>query len=202
MLSKLTLAVFFFTSAIHAFSQVVPAAEESGHLTLDAGAGLSYYYMDYGPGHELGGTLWVDATPHIGPHFLQGLGAELEARDLSLDPEKPLSSRFRTDTAGGGPIYTVQHFRNFKPFVKFIVSYGSIDYSYRSRLTPNVKYGHLTWGLNAPGGGLDYRVHNNFWVRADYEYQSWINLFDNHKDLNPDGFTFGAVYELNLRHSR
>lgn len=199
MFPKLTLAAFFVTSAIHAFSQVAPAAAAGAQLSLDAGAGFSDYYMDFGSGRELGGTLWIDANPHLGPHYLQGLGAELEARDLSLDPGRALENEFRTDTIGGGPIYTLERFHNIKPYAKFILSYGSIDYFYRPHST--LKFGHLTWGLNAPGGGLEYRVHSNLWVRVDYEYQSWINLFDNHKDLDPDGFTFGAVYEFRPRHS-
>jgi hypothetical protein len=194
LFSKLTMAALFGLFAIPTLSQVAPTATVPGGLSLDAGVGFSSYHMDFGPGVEFGGALWIDAGLNMGPSYLHGLGGEIEARDLSLDPGGSLPRRFRTDTAGGGPIYTVEHFRRFKPYVKFIVSFGSIDYRFSEP-----KYGHLTWTVYAPGGGIDWRVFKNLSVRADYEYQDWSNLFLNGKDLNPEGVTLGFVYEIKHR---
>jgi hypothetical protein len=45
---------------------------------------------------------------------------EVEARDISLDRgDKP--SNYREDTAGGGPMYTWRHYRNFRPYGKYLI---------------------------------------------------------------------------------
>jgi opacity protein-like surface antigen len=55
----------------------------------------------------------------------------------------------------------------------------------------------------APGGGIDYRAFGNVWLRADYEYQDWPNIFGKGYDLDPQGVTVGAMYEFgNHRSSR
>jgi hypothetical protein len=156
---------------------------------MSAGAGVSDYKMDFGPGHEWGGTLWYDANLHGVSPLLEGLGIEIEARDLSLHRGPLLPNDFRTDTLGGGLTYTYRHFQNFRPYVKFLGSYGSLDIS---------KHGyHFTWVDWAPGGGVEYRPFGHVWLRADYEYQDWNNIFQNGWDLDPQGFTVGAMYEFN-----
>jgi hypothetical protein len=185
--------LLFAALAIPAFSQVAPAATGGGGLTLAAGGGVSLYSMDYGNGHDWGGTLWLDANPNWGPSFLQGLGAEVEARDLSFYPEsKYLPKGFRTDTLGGGPIYTWRHFQKIRPYVKGVISYGNLDICKGCY--------HFDWTVFAPGGGVEYRPFGRVWVRADYEYQAWFNIFGKGYDLDPNGFTVGAVYDFGHPH--
>jgi opacity protein-like surface antigen len=155
---------------------------------MAAGAGVSDYKMDYGAGHEWGGTLWFDASPGGLPSFLQGLGVEIEARDLSLHRGPNLPNDMRTDTLGGGLKYSLRHFHRVRPYVKFLASYGSLDLYKNSY--------HFTWVDWAPGGGIDYRPFGHVWLRADYEYQDWNNIFQHGYDLDPQGFTVGAVYEF------
>jgi hypothetical protein len=148
--------------------------------------------MDFGAGHEWGGTLWFDANLNHVPAYLRGLGIEVEARDLSLNRGPLLPSGFRTDTLGGGLKYSIRHFHNFRPYVKFLGSYASLDIR-----KPNGY--HFTWVEWAPGGGIEYRPFGHLWLRADYEYQDWNNVFGYGWDLNPQGVTAGAQYEFGHR---
>jgi hypothetical protein len=47
------------------------------------GAGFSGYNPDYGHGHLLGGTLWIDNSPNLGPPLLHGMSIEVKAHDLN-----------------------------------------------------------------------------------------------------------------------
>jgi len=189
---KLTLAALCVALAVPVSAQVAPAATGGGGLTLAAGGGVSNYYMDYGRGLEWGGTLWVDGNLNVGPSFLQGFGLEVEARDLSLDRGSGLPNDMRTDTLGGGFKYSWRHFHNFRPYAKMLASYGSLDLT---------KHGyHLTWVEWAPGGGIEYRPFGRIWLRADYEYQAWNDIFGKGYDLDPQGFTVGAVYDFGHPH--
>jgi hypothetical protein len=164
-------------------------------MTFAVGGGVSAYKMDFGPGHELGGTLWLDGNLNLGPSYLQGLGIEVEARDLSLDRSPRLPNNMRTDTLGGGFKYSVKHFHNFRPYAKFLASYGSLDV-----YKPGY---HWTWLVLSPGGGIDYRPFGGpIWVRADYEYQDWPDVFRHGWNLDPQGFTVGALYEFGHHRSR
>jgi opacity protein-like surface antigen len=187
---KYLLAALLFTSAIPAISQVAPAAT-SGGFPLVVGAGVSDYDVDWGHGRMEGGTLWIDYAPSLRPSFLNGLGIEAEARDISIGHSNTQPANFRQDTAGGGPIYSWRHFRNFRPYAKYLWYFGSFDFR-----SDDPNYNHDTRVVRAPGGGFDYRVFRHIWVRADYEYQSWPNLFRKVNALNPQGFTLGAVYDF------
>jgi hypothetical protein len=79
-------AVSLLTAAIPIFSQVVPQAKETG-LPFTLGAGVSSFDVDWGHGRMLGGTLWADWHPSRIPSLLNGLGVEVEARDISLNRE-------------------------------------------------------------------------------------------------------------------
>ena len=189
---KVVQTVLFAALAVSSSAQVVPSATRAGGLTIDVGAGPSYYHMDWGHGDEFGGTLWVDANLDKGPLFLKGLGVELEARDLSLDRGSTLPNDMRTDTLGGGPIYSWRHFDRVRPYTKFLVSYGNLDIN---------KGGyHFDWVLYQPGAGVEYRPFGHVWVRADYEYQIWPKLFGSNWSYDPDGVTVGVLYEF--RHHR
>jgi opacity protein-like surface antigen len=190
-------ALLFASFAISAFSQVEPSATSGvGRLTFDAGAGVSDYNMDYSRGHEWGGTLWLDVNPHIGSSFLRNFSVEVEARDLSRHRGPYLPNNMRTDTLGGGLKYSWHLSRNFRPYVKALASYGSLDLT-----KPGY---HWTWVEYAPGGGIDYRPFGHIWLRVDYEYQVWPSVitYPQTITLDPQGFTVGALYEFGRRHDR
>jgi opacity protein-like surface antigen len=194
-----TLTVSLFVPLFPAFSQVVPAAYKGGRLPLSIGIGPSSYDVDWGHGRMYGGTIWADWYPAQLPQILHGLGIEVEARDISLhqncsSPGFCPQKNMRQDTAGGGPIFTWRHYRDFHPYAKFMIEDGSVDFY------PLPGYSHDTRTLFAFGGGFEYRIFHQIWARADYEYQNWGTLLGN--TLNPQGVTVGVAYDFSHSHLR
>lgn len=143
-------------------------------IPLTVGVGYSNYATD-SSGRLSGPSLWIDRNFYQGPSYLRGLGFEAETRDLNCDRTGG-SPNLRMDTASGGVIYTWHHLHNFNPYMKFLIGYGSIDFTVAN--TPNYK--HDTRTLYAPRGGLDYRVFRNVSVRGNYDYQFWPDFFNHH----------------------
>ncbi|MGH9600410.1 MAG: outer membrane beta-barrel protein [Terracidiphilus sp.] len=189
-------AVLFLATTLPLSSQTVPAGEE-GHSPFSVGGGVSNFDVDWGHGRMYGGTLWLDWHPSFVPRILDGIGLEAEARDISIGHSSSQPSNFRLDTGGGGVIYTWRHFRNVRPYAKYLVSLGSFDF--RSR---DPYYSHDTRTVTAIGGGVEARVFRNVRVRADYEYQFWpdFDLAPNGSTLDPQGFTLGAMYDFGRFH--
>jgi len=192
----------FLTCATHStFAQAVPAATQ-GRSPWAIGAGISGFNPDYGHGHLLGGTLWIDYTFTRVPSFLQGLSMELEARDLNYDRNAPGVSTLRQDTAGGGLLYSWRHFVKLRPYAKLLAEYGNDDYGLYKHtingLVPGNRY-HDSRNFLGAGGGVEYLVTPRLWVRADYEYQSWPDFFKYTTPagrLTPQGITVGAMYHF------
>jgi opacity protein-like surface antigen len=196
----LVLALFFLCAADRAFAQAAPAATEA-KSPLTIGAGLSSYnFHDYGPGHVLGGTLWIDYSPGQVPQHLRGIGLQIEAKDLNYGRSKTLEPNLREDVASGGVFYSWPRFRNIRPYGKFEMGFGNVDYETRSRRH------NQTRTVTSVGGGVELRAFRSVWVRADYEYQSWPDFFFHGSkpsgQLNPEGFTVGALYHFNKLHFR
>ncbi len=191
----LTLALLF-ACARPALAQAVPAATQKS-LPFAIGAGFSGYNPDYGHGRLLGGTLWIDYAPDWVPSLLRGIGLEIEARDLNYGRSSSLPGNLRQDVAEGGVMYSWPRFRNFRPYGKISWGYGNLD----SETQADHRYS-ISRTIFSGGGGVEYRVSQRVWVRADYEYQSWPDFFK-HSDptisagrLNPQGFTIGALYQF------
>jgi len=203
-----TLAALFVCSASSVLAQTEPAATKD-YLPLSIGAGISAYNPDDGHGHLLGGTLWIDYTFKYVPHFLHGIGLEAEARDLNYARSATLPPALREDTASGGLIYSWPRYRNFRPYAKAMLGYGNTDYGDNPHVANNRESRTITSG----GGGLDYRVSRNIWLRVDYEYQSWPDFYKHRSigfppfyppagRLNPQGFTVGAIYHFTHIHKK
>jgi opacity protein-like surface antigen len=205
----LSLAVIFVCSDYFASAQVVPAttanqpAATAKQPVWALGAGLSGYHPIVQTGHLLGGTLWIDYSPNWVPSFLQGIGLEAEARDLNYGRASTVSPNLREDTAEGGVIYSWPHYRKLHPYGKFLMGYGNVD---------QMVYGarhHDSRTLAIWGGGVDYKVSRNIWVRADYEHQEWPDTA--YRDVHGistayeprycDGLTIGALYHFGIRNS-
>lgn len=121
---------------------------------------------------------------------------DAEVRDIEFGRPNTVSPNFKLVTGSGGPIYTVRRFRNFQPYGKWLFGLGSFDFHVRDPY-----YTHDTRTVFAPGGGFLYRLHHHLWVRADYEYQFWPDLFPNKNNphggtLDPQGFTLGFSYDF------
>ncbi len=190
---KMLLAVLVVIASIPAFSQVAPEATVGPPLTV--GVAYSNFDTDW-TGRLQGPMFWANYNFYNHPAFLNGFGVELEGRDLNYGRSAG-QGKLRMDTIAGGPIYTFRHYRRFHPYAKYLFGYGSIDFTLLN--FPN--YTHDTRTVYAPGGGAEYRIWQNVWVRGDYEYQFWTSFFNYH-DLNPQGFTIGASYDFRGTHSR
>jgi opacity protein-like surface antigen len=189
------LALFFMGAALRARAQVTYSAEE-GKLPFTVGAGVSDFSDDWGNQNprQVGITMWVDWRLPNMPSRLQGLGIEFEGRDINYSTPSYLPGH-RMDTALGGAVYQWRHKSRIRPFGKYLMGIGSIDF-------PNgTNYTHDTRTVFQPGGGADVRFWNSFSVRGEYDYQFWHAIFGPN-DLNPNGFTIGAVYDFGLRSSR
>ena len=194
----LTLATLVVCAAHSALAQAVPAAKIArASSAVAVGAGFSGYNADFGAGHLLGGTLWIDYTPPLAPRLLHGIGLEVEARDLNYGRSPKAYTNQRMDVASGGVIYTLPRFAKLRPYGKFIMGFGSIDNG-----APVRSY-HETRTVTSVGGGVDYRVLRKLWARVDYEYQSWPDYFKlngaaHGGALTPEGFTVGVLYRFGL----
>jgi len=171
-------------------AQVAYEARE-GKVPLAVGLGVSDFSLDWGTSdpRQEGITLWVDWRISHVPRVLHGLGIEMEGRDLNLNNAPGLG--IRHDTLLGGPIYQWQHPKKIWPYAKYVLGIGSIDF----KNTANPSYQHDTRAVFAPAVGVDVLPVNRFSVRAEYEYQFWYQIFGP-RDLNPQGFTIGAVYDF------
>jgi opacity protein-like surface antigen len=184
-----------FAAISPAFSQTIPAATQ-GQLPFTLGTGVSNLNVDWGDNRMYGITVWAQWRPGDLPRLLDGLGLDIEGRDVNYGRPAALPSNFRMDTLAGGPIYTWRHYRNFQPYGKFLIGFGSIDFT-----GPNPYYKHDTRTVYAPGFGFQYRLVRHVWVRADYEYQMWPDLFGNNNTFHPQGFTAGVSYDFrSFRH--
>ena len=183
MRSKLVLAGLIVLSSLPLFAQVAPAVKIGG-LPLGVGVGFSNSDLDYGQGRRMSGiSAWADYN------LFHGLGIEAEGTTISFG--KPASlTKMRQDTIKGGAIYKIRPVFKVRPYVKFLVGLGSIDFP-----SDNPFYTHDTYGMEAAGGGAEYRVWNSLFVRGDYEYQWWPK-FHSKNTLTPNGFTIGATYYL------
>jgi opacity protein-like surface antigen len=185
-------------AAMPLFSQVVPSATDK-HLQLKIGAGFSDYNGDLGNGQLMGGALWIDAVPPHLPQALYGLALEVEARGVQTNQNSPTEHGvFREATAGGGAIYNWRHYRNFRPYAKFIADLAGQNFNIGDKA-----YHHESQVAFAPGGGVDYAISRNLWVRGDYEYQIWPDPFNNHSwYLDPQGISVGLLWDFRPLHGR
>jgi len=194
MLSSI-LTVTSFAALAPSSAQTVPAAAGpfQHNYPFTIGSGISNLDVDWAKSRMVGYSIWVDWRPGALPKILDGLGVEVEGRDLDFDRPAQLPPGFRQDTLGGGPIYTYYHFSRIRPYGKFLIDYGRLNYGYGQIATATVY---------APALGFEYRAIKRLWVRADYEYQVWPNVLNglipgyNGKSLDPQGFTLGVSYDF------
>lgn len=190
------LAIFFMCAALSAHAQVTYSAE-GGKQPFTIGVGASNFSDDWGIKNprQVGITMWVDWRLPLMPPILDGLGIEFEGRDVNYATPSDIPGH-RMDTALGGPIYQFRRLKHIRPYGKYLMGIGSIDFP-----SPGATYQHDTRTVYEPGGGVDVRFWNRFSVRAEYDYQFWHKIFGPN-DLTPNGFTIGAVYDFGFRSSR
>jgi opacity protein-like surface antigen len=184
--------LFLVAAAVPALAQVTYSAEE-GNLPFTVGTGFSNFSDDWGNANprQDGITVWLDwRLPYL-PPVLHGLGLEAEGRDLNWATPSYLPGH-RMDTGLIGPVYQWRRKGRIRPFGKYLLGIGSIDF-------PNgTFYSHDTRTVYEPGGGVDVRFWSRFSARGEYDYQFWHQIFGLH-DLNPNGVTVGVVYDFGSR---
>lgn len=183
------LILFIFGAATRARAQVTYSAQE-GKLPFTAGLAFSNFSDDWGISNprQNGVTLWADWRFQL-PSYLEGLGIEFEGRDINYNTPSGISGH-RMDTALGGPFYQWRKRSRYRPYAKYLMGIGSIDFP-----SPGATYTHDTRTVYEPGGGVDVLFWNRFSVRAEYDYQYWHQIFGPN-DLTPNGFSVGAVYDF------
>ncbi len=190
---KPILSVALLLSATHLFAQVNPAGFERT-VPLKLGLGISDFSTDWA-GRISGPSLWADWSFHQVPAFLNGLGVEIEARDLNYARTAHVPT-LRFDTAVAGPIYAFSQHRAIRPYGQFLIGLGSMDFP-----SSNKRYTHDTRTIFEPGGGVEFLIASRVQLRAAYEYQFWPDMFGHHA-LNPNGFTLGTAYDFGAGRTR
>jgi len=195
--SRILSAILVLASfaAVASSAQTNPAAigPYRNQVPFTIGGGASNLNVDWGHNRMYGYTVWVDWRPTNLPKVLDGLGIEIQGRDVNFGRGPTLPSVFRQDTLGGGPIYTYRRYPLVQPYGKFLIEYGRLNAG---------GFGVLTNKVYAPSFGLQVHAIRNVWVRAEYEYQVWPNLLGGQidsykgKSLDPQGFTLGVSYDF------
>jgi len=92
---------------------------------------------------------------------------------------------------GGPKAYFFSRGR-FEPYAKFLVGVGKIHYPFQ--------IGDASYFALAPGAGSGYRLNRHWMLRAEYEYQMWLDSpgFANEPkhELTPNGFHVGIAYRV------
>jgi opacity protein-like surface antigen len=200
LIPPLSLALLFVFSAHLSFAQVSPAGLVKT-IPITFGVGVSSFEPDFDAGRILGGSLWIDYNPQWLPGRLNGLGLEVEGRDLSFDRAADQPGNLREDVASGGAIYAWNHYRFVRPYGKFLAGFGNVDYENAE----GARF-HDSRTVTSAGGGVEVQAFHRVWARADYEYQWWpdfyMQQFTNNGQLNPQGITVGVSYHFNQRDYR
>jgi opacity protein-like surface antigen len=168
----------------HGLAQVVPSASR-GSDTLWVGAEYSNFNASfpYQSGQRLQGVgAFVDFN------FDAHLGVEANARFLPFRGHQgETESSYLI-----GPRYRFRYLGRFQPHAQGLIGAGNIHYPFN--------IGNANYFDIAPGGGVNYRLSGHWLLRAEYEYQFWLNSpgYSNQPDhqLRPNGINAGVAYRL------
>ena len=180
--TPLALAAALLPACAHA--QVVPVAYSSPQ-SLWVGAEYSNISASfpYQSGQRLQGVgAFVDYN--LNRH----LGLEFDARFL---PFGGFHDSTESSYLAGPRGFFLQRGR-FRPYGKMLVSEGKIHYPFT--------IGDASYLALAPGAGSEYRLSRRWLLRAEYEYQMWLNSpgFANQPkhQLNPNGIHIGVAFKI------
>jgi opacity protein-like surface antigen len=152
--------------------------------------------------------LWVGAEfsdvrasfPYQSNQRLSGVGAFV---DFKLNGHVGLEGDARFLSFGGfenstessylaGPKAYLFARGKFQPYGKLLLGVGKIHYPF--------EIGDASYFALAPGVGSNYRLSRRWMLRAEYEYQMWLNSpgFANEPNhsLTPNGFHVGVAYRV------
>jgi opacity protein-like surface antigen len=179
---RLCLIAMILLSPSMLLAQVIPSAR-GGDSRLLVGGEYSYFKTDFpSTVHMQGLGAFADF------HFTPRLGVEGETRFLYFDSFHGENEKSYLI----GPKIYLRPYSRLRPFGKFLFGQGSIKYPF--------SIGSGSYFAYASGGGIDYRVKHNWFVRAEYEYQFWPSApgisGQTSKGLKPNGVSIGIAYQL------
>lgn len=179
------LAVVLIGAALGSMSaraQVEPSAYR-GSDTLWVGADFAYVNASfpYQSGQRLAG---VGAYADF--NFNTRLAVEASAHFVDF-------GGFESETESSylvGPRYRFGRHGRFQPYAQGLFGVGNIHYPF--------SIGNAHYFDIAPGAGANYRLNSRWQVRAEYEYQIWMNSpgYANEPDhqLQPNGLHIGIAF--------
>jgi hypothetical protein len=94
----------------------------------------------------------------------------------------------------GGWIRGEHRFRNFYPYIDFLVSAGTIQFNHPFIDAFGRLYASDNSIVYSAGGGVDYDITRHFAARVDYQFEHW-NLGTT-QTLTPEALSIGAVYHF------
>jgi opacity protein-like surface antigen len=165
-----------------AHAQVEPSAyRESDTLWIGADAAYVSASFPYQSGQHLAGAgVFADFNVNVrlavaaNAHFLDFGGFESETESTFL----------------AGPRYRFGRHGRFQPYAQGLFGSGHIHYPY--------SIGDAHYFDIAPGAGASYRLNSRWQVRAEYQYELWINSpgYANEPDhqLRPNGVHIGIAF--------
>lgn len=162
----------------------VEASATRGSAPFVVGGTFSYFDTGYASNRMMGVGAFIDWSPMLAGN----LGVEGEGRWLTFNGANDLNEYSYLV----GPRYRFYVSHRFQPYAKMLVGAGEIDFPY-----------HLAHGgyfALAPGGGLDFESRGRWRLRADYEYQVWLNSPGipgvQSSAIKPNGVSVGISYRL------
>jgi hypothetical protein len=171
-------------------AQVAPAGR-GGRVALpinwSIGGGMDYWSGDFaGNALRWGPAAWATAT------IAHCLGINVEGHSMIVGGNAP---HYKLFVGEGGLICTMGYWGRFQPIYK-----GEAGFASLTQTGNGTGHLHSTYSTWAIGGGAEYHLQGNWWMRVDYTYEGIPNFHSNisnqNHTLNPRGISFGATYRF------
>jgi Outer membrane protein beta-barrel domain len=172
--------------ACRAGAQVVPAGR-ARNIPVSIGAGGAAFSPDFNKGVMAGVTFWGGYQAPILERLARGLSITGEIRDLDY-LQSNSQATLREVTFAAGFRYEWQRFADIRPYGRAMGGYGRIHFPSTNT------YVQDSSTIGAFSGGADMRLYHDAWMRVDYEYQVWPDLFS--RNLHPQGVSVGVLYNF------
>jgi hypothetical protein len=183
VIQKRLVFVFLCFGCAWAYGQVEDSAT-AGIVPLSIGGNFSFFDASYQGYKTAGLGAYVDYSP-----LLAGdLGVEAEGRWLKFGGPQSFSEY----TYLAGPRFRFYKSDKYRPYAKVLVGAGELNFPY--------DLAHGGYFVVSPGGGLEMAMKEHWKLRADYEFQYWVNAPGvpgiQNGAMHPNGVSIGLTYRL------
>ncbi len=183
MIQRFLILCAFSLSSTIVFAQAAPSARGDS-APLVVGGYFSYFDAGYAGNRVMGPGAFIDWSPLNSGN----LGVEGEGRWLKFGAHHDFSEYNYLV----GPRYRLRATSRIQPYVKFLMGAGEINFPFQ--------LAHGSYFALVPGGGVDYELHPRWRVRADYEYQFWLDSPGipgiQSSAVKPNGVSVGMSYRI------